>query len=68
MLEREITGLKLVTFYDLYPRVPSVLMNFGKPSNKPLANAGLVWTRTLTASKGQRAISAISSADAEPAR
>ncbi|KAF5763963.1 hypothetical protein HanXRQr2_Chr15g0686481 [Helianthus annuus] len=34
----------------------------------PLAKPGCVWTRTFTASMGQRATSAITSADAEPAR
>lgn len=39
-----------------YVEKPSVLYIFGSPSNKPLAYAGLVWIRTLTASNGQRAI------------
>lgn len=52
----------------MYPETPSALINFGSPSDKPRAKPGCVWTRTLTASKGQSAISATNSDEADPAR
>lgn len=42
------------------------LTNFGIPSDNPLAKPGYVCTLTFTASKGQREISAIDSADVDP--
>ncbi|MFS8011562.1 hypothetical protein Hanom_Chr14g01310571 [Helianthus anomalus] len=54
--------------YYAYPSAPSDLTSFGSPSPKPLAKPGCVWTRTFTASIGQRATSEITSADADPAR
>ena len=50
------------------PPIPSVAMNLGIPSERPLANPGTVCTLTFTASKGQRPTSAKNSAEAEPAR
>lgn len=48
--------------------MPSLAMNLGIPSARPRAYPGTVWTFTLTASKGQRPMSAKNSAEAEPAK
>lgn len=48
-----------------YPAVPSFPVTVEIPLNVPLANGGMVvCMRTLTASKGHKAISAMNSADA----
>lgn len=48
-----------------YPAVPSFPVMVEIPLNVPLANGGMVvCMRTLTASKGHKAMSAINSADA----
>lgn len=52
-----------------HPATPSALMILLMPSIVPVANGGIVvCMRTLTASRGQRPMSAKNSADAEPAR
>lgn len=52
-----------------YPAVPSLAVIVDKPENVPLANGGIVvCMRTLTASNGQRAMSAMNSAEALAAR
>ena len=56
------------TFCFTYAANPSSAFIFGKASLRVLAKPGWVWIRTLTASMGQRAMSAKNSADALAAR
>ena len=50
---------------DTHPAVPSLAVIVERPLKVPVANGGMVvCMRTLTASKGQRAKSAMNSADA----
>lgn len=53
-----------ILFMIAYPDRPSVAYTLGKPSTKPFANMGWVWTRTFTDSNGHRPTSAMIWAEA----